>query len=320
MSTKNYLLPGACYPSCVDGTCNVYIAGQSTQANVYDPISEALLEQPLNIDSNGFLKSFIVSSDYNYDVKLYNYFAENLYTLRNLSLVVASGTTDAPQGNKGDKGDKGDPGQDGTDGLDGNTLQYITVVDKEIFYKLSNSASAQSGGVINIEDGVSLVSIQLIEDEVVYNLSDNPNVYISAGKIPGYDSIGMVKAVSGSPLVYANDIISVSGDISAEKDSNGTLLTVDLTDIRDELLDHEERITTIESEQRAKQVLYGGTTGGTSVTIPHTLGTSNLGVTCYDNLNGGLIFLNVVVTDSFVSITDLAPLQTDNQIKIVLIK
>lgn len=320
MSTKNYLLPGPCYPSCVDGTCKVYIAGQTNLANVYDPISDALLSQPLNIDANGFLQSFVVNYDSNYDVKIYNNLGDNIYTIRDISLVVASGTTDAPQGDKGDKGDKGDPG---TNGINGVSLEYISVTNKDVYYKTSDSASARLAGTINVQDGIdgiSLSTVQLVDDKVYYSLSNNPSNYILAGTIPGYDNIGQVQATSGSPLIWGNELISVSGDISATKDNNGTLLVVDNTDIKADISDLDLRVTELEDGKRDKVVLYGGAASGTSVTIPHTLGTSNLSVTCYDTLNGGLIFLNVVVTDSYVSITDLAPLQADNQIKIVLIK
>lgn len=320
MTDKNYLLPGACYTSCIDGTCKVFIAGQTNLATVYDPISDALLSQPLNIDANGFLKSFVVSSDYNYDVKLYNNLGDNIFTIRDISLVVASGTTDAPQGDKGDKGDKGDTGTNGTNGV---SLEYISVVNKDVFYKTSDSASTKLAGTINVQDGtdgISLSTIQLVDDKVYYSLSNNPSNYILAGTIPGYDNIGQVKATSGSPLIWGNDLISVSGDISASKDNNGTLLVVDNSEIKADIADLDLRVTALEDGKRDKVVLYGGTAGGTSVTIPHTLGTSNLGVTCYDTVNGGLIFLNVVVTDAYVSITDIAPLQSDNQIKIVLIK
>lgn len=320
MTDKNYLLPGACYTSCIDGTCKVFIAGQTNLASVYDPISDALLSQPLNIDANGFLQSFVVSYDYNYDVKLYNNLGDNIYTIRDISLVVASGTTDAPQGDKGDKGDKGDPGTNGTNGV---SLEYISVVDKDVYYKTSDSASAKLAGTINVQDGtdgISLSTIQLVDDKVYYSLSNNPSNYILAGTIPGYDNIGQVQATSGSPLIWGNDLISVSGDISATKDYNGTLLVVDNSEIKADIAELDLRVTALEDGKRDKVVLYGGAASGTSVTIPHTLGTSNLGVTCYDTLNGGLIFLNVVVTDAYVSITDIAPLQTDNQIKIVLIK
>lgn len=281
-------------PTAKNGLLYVYVS-DSDLAVVYDPVNYNPISNPIDIDSDGYVDQFVVETDILYDLAAKDYLGNTVETRNHVTVLGGSTGDIGPQGPKGDPGDTGPAGSDGADGANG-----------------SDGADGADGA--NGADGISLVSISIDPTSstarVNYTLSDDPTAEHVAGDIfPG--GYGQTKVSATDELGYlANKIFGTDGEIDATAASTSITLS-----ISQELKDQIEEATS-----REKAVLFGGTIGATSVVIPHTLGTSNLSVSCYDTTTGAIIFLNVVVTDASITISDLSALTTDNQIKVVLIK
>lgn len=294
-------------PGCEGGTLSVYLASSSTLATVFDPITEAPVANPLWVDSAGYAQPFLVDTGSLYDLVARSFTGATIVTRQNVSVPGATPGPIGPQGIPGVKGEKGDTGPAGTAGTNGADGTNGT-----------NGTNGTDGA-----DGVSLLTIRIDPDsstgKLLYNLSSDPGNWLEAGDtVP--EGLGTVKPQADSPsLLYLNDALVQGDNITLTKSASGTTIALSAETI-DELADHGARITAIESVAPARQVLFGGTLGATSVVIPHSLGTSNVAVSCYDGVTGALIFLNVVVTDTQVGISDLAPLVANNQIKVVLVR
>lgn len=307
---KGYLQAIMFFEECKGGKLYVYVAGGTTLATIYDPISDDPITNPVDIDIDGYVGAFHVDDDYIYDIKATDYLGVTKITREYIAVGGGSGEVgpQGPQGVKGDKGDKGDTGSSGVNGTNG-----------------TNGTNGIDG-----VDGVSLIEVRVDPDslvnEVQYRLSSDETLWIDAGPLDPLGR-GLVKVSANDTEGLLNTkLLGTAGSISIT--SSDTTMTFDLDpsllvrigDLEDIAVDHEARIDVLEAAKSTKEVIYGGAIGDTTVVIPHTLGTSNLSCSCYNTIDNSLIFLSVIVSDTQISIQGLNPLITTNQIKVVLIK
>lgn len=307
---KGYLQTIFNFPTCKNGKLYIYVAGETTPCIIYDYINQNPRFNPVSIDVDGYAEGFLVDDDYIYDIRVVDYLGATQITRENIAVGGGAGDV-GPKGDKGDKGDtgdKGDKGDAGTDGTDG-----------------TNGTNGTDG-----TDGISLLSIRVDDSTstgtILYNLSSDPSLWYDAGSITP-DGIGLVSVSStDTPDYLTNKIFGTDGAVTITATANSLTFNLDsslltrLDDIDTMLADHESRIDVLEAASYTKQVIFGGAIGETTVVIPHSLGTSNLAVTCYNGIDNSVIFLSVIVTDTQVSIQGLTPLTVNNQIKVVLIK
>lgn len=306
-----YIQPIQIHPSAAGGVVRLYLAGSTEQVSVLDPVTGTPSYLDIPINSAGIAAGFHVESGALYDMKVFTAAGALYLTRENVSVVGDSAGVPGPQGprgyagKKGDKGDKGDSGTNGTNGTNGTDGTDGT-------------------------DGVSLLSIRVDETSsnrtVYYRLSSNPGLELPAGNIAP-NGWGLVSVSETDSAGYLGDkLVGTDGQVAVTSDGSQLTFSLDpalisrLDTLETSVEDLGTRVTALESVSPARQVLFGGTLGATSVVIPHSLGTSNVAVSCYDGATGALIFLNVVVTDTQVGISDLAPLVANNQIKVVLVR
>ena len=169
-----YIQAVICNPLAKGGTARVRISGATSDCAIFEPLTLEPKSQPLYVDGAGMVPEFVVERGYVYDLYFFDQMGapvgDTLSVTVNDDVVGVQGPQ-GPQGEKGDKGDKGDSivgpkGEDGANGVDG------------------------ADGA----DGISLLSIQLNEvtGEVLYNLSNDPDNWLTAGQIANYNS-GYVK-------------------------------------------------------------------------------------------------------------------------------
>lgn len=306
-----YIQPIQIHPAAAGGVVRLYLAGTTEQVPVLDPVTGAPSYMDVPINSAGIASGYHVESGILYDMKVFTSAGALYLTRENVSVVGDSAGVPGPQGPRGFPGDKGDTGPAGTNGTNGTDG--------------TNGADGANGA-----DGISLLSIRVDESSpyrtVYYRLSSNPGQDLPAGNIaPNGWGLASVSETD-TPGYLEEKQVGTDGQILIASSGSQLTFSLDpalisrLDTLETSVEDHGARITAIESVSPARQVLFGGTLGATSVVIPHSLGTSNVAVSCYDGVTGALIFLNVVVTDTQVGISDLAPMVANNQIKVVLVR
>lgn len=308
--SRSYLQIAQLHVNCGNGLLYVYLAGGTTLATLYDPVSGDAIANPVSIDSNGYVQAFSVDVDTLYDVVAVDYLGSSRFSRENVQVIGgsagvpgpqgptgATGATGAtgPAGSNGSDGADGANGADGADGANGVSLVAIAVDGTSstgrIIYQLSSSGEWLVAGDI-LPGGFGQVQ-----------LSESDTLGYLPGKVAGTDG-EVVISNSGSQLVFSLDpaLIARVDTLKTDVDALGV------------------RVSALEAVAPAREVLYGGTLGATSVVVTHSLGTSNVAVSCYNTIDASLIFLNVVVTDTQVAIAGLNPLVADNQIKVVLVR
>ena len=65
---KSYLQVSEYYPTCINGSLTVYIAGTTELATVFNPISGAEITNPIPIGSDGYVQAYNVLNGAYYDV------------------------------------------------------------------------------------------------------------------------------------------------------------------------------------------------------------------------------------------------------------
>ena len=199
------------FPNAKNGSLYIYVANSTSPAHVYDPVNGNIISQPLSIDSDGYCQQFWVETDNLYDMDVRTFNNQQVETRNNVCVLGGSAGAAGPQGPQGVQGVKGDTGPagangvagaDGTDGVDG------------------------ADGA----DGVSLVSI-LVDQEsdygrIIYNKSDNENVWYEAGNIVP-DGVGKVKVSAADAAGFLENKVTSGTNISVV--SNGQKLTINNT-------------------------------------------------------------------------------------------
>ena len=299
------------HPDCKAGLLYVYIAGGTDLATIYNPVSGDPIANPLDIDAEGYTEAFWVQTDTFYDVRAVDYLGASKFTRQNVAVNGGGSGLPGPKGDDGGKGDKGDKGDSGADGING-----------------TNGTNGTNG-----IDGVAGVSLEIIAVDgtsqtgrIIYKLSNSPEWIVAGDILPG--GMGQVTPQAGAPLTYMNSAISADETISITRSNAGVSMTVpaiatitdDIVDINTELDVIDARVTALEGVSPMAEVHFGGAFGATSVIIPHTLNTDNLFVTCYNTIDNSVIYESIIVSASQVSVSNLAPLEATNQIKVVLMR
>lgn len=211
--SRGYLQIVQLNSDCKNGKVYVYLAGGTVLAEIYDPVSGDEISNPVNIDSQGYVQAFHVTTETLYDIKAVDFLGATKLTRQNVSVVGGGTGSPGPQGIhgvKGDKGDKGDTGATGQNGIDG-----------------TDGVDGTDG-----EDGVSLVSIRVDETSttgrVIYNKSDAPSNWIIAGDIMP-NGIGQIKIDETDSLGYLGAKLEAGDGISIGQPNSSTQLTISNT-------------------------------------------------------------------------------------------
>jgi len=208
--SRGYLQIVQLHEDCKNGKVFIYLAGGTTLAEIYDPVSGDEITNPVDIDSRGYTQAFTVDDSTLYDIKAVDFLGAPKLTRQNVTIVGGGTSVPGPQGIqgvKGDKGDKGDTGSAGQDGVDG-----------------TNGVDGTDG-----TDGVSLVSIRVDESsntgKVLYNLSNDPSTFIDAGDIiPA--GIGQIKIDANDSLGYLGAKLDAGEGITIGQPVSTSTLTI----------------------------------------------------------------------------------------------
>ena len=187
--SRAYLQIAQLHESAAAGKMYIYLAGGTTLATLFDPVSGDEIANPVGIDAEGYVQPCTVDADDVYDISVKSFSGTTVFTRNNVAVLGGSSGAPGPQGPQGLKGDKGDTGPQGPAGANG-----------------TNGVNGTNGA--DGEDGVSLVSIRVDETsetgKVLYNLSSNPSNWIDAGDIMPA-GVGQVKTTSTDSLGYMED-------------------------------------------------------------------------------------------------------------------
>lgn len=325
MATYGYLQTLLYCPSAKDGHAYVYLANTTTEAVIYDPQSGEPINQPLAVDSEGFVEGFLVEADIYYDLYIYDFLNSLVLTRDNLVLNGSSG---------------GLPGNDGKSVY----LQVLGDGSARIYDELGNSTIIKSGtdGIdgtngtngnngTNGTNGTNGVSLEAIAVDgtvdtgrIIYKLSNSPDWTVAGDILP--NGMGQAKINSSDTLGYLDAKLGGSDGVSMVLENGlivfklDTAIVTRIDNMETNLEDVTERVVALESVSPVAEMHFGGTIGATTVVIPHTLGTDNLFVTCYNTIDNSVIYESVIVSASQVSISNIAPLEATNQIKVVLMR
>ena len=96
---KSYLQVSEYYPTCINGSLTVYIAGTTELATVFNPISGAEISNPIPIGSDGYVQAYNVLNGVYYDVfakdanGAVRFERQNIYPFVELQLGETDSTT-----------------------------------------------------------------------------------------------------------------------------------------------------------------------------------------------------------------------------------